>query len=60
MDKKCLTILGWIESLAGSQGLYTRLYNALMDVDEYTRMQWLSQFTYCKDRVQFVIDYESV
>lgn len=56
MDKKCLTILGWIESLAGSQGIYARLYNALMYVDEYTRMQWLSQFTYCKDCVQFVID----
>lgn len=51
-------ILGYIQTLVGSQGLYGRLMHSLLEAEPDDAEKWLSQYHHCKDCVDFVMAYE--
>ena len=52
-------ILGYISTLAKSQGMYGRLLHALNEASDDDAENWLSQFHKCGDLLDFVIEFES-
>lgn len=50
-------IVGYIQTFVGSQGLYGRLLNDLIENAEQAE-EWLSQYHHCNDCLDFVMAYE--
>lgn len=50
-------IVGYIRTFVGSQGLYGRLLNNLIENAEGAE-EWLSQYHHCKDCLDFVLEFE--
>ncbi len=50
-------IVGYIQTFVGSQGLYGRLLNDLIENAEQAE-EWLSKYHHCKDCLGFVMEFE--
>ena len=51
-------IIGYIQTFVGSQGLYGRLLNSLIENPDQAE-EWLSQYHGCHDCLDFVMAFES-
>ena len=52
-------VMDTVKTLASSQGMYSRLYEWLQDVEKEIYDQFMEEACKCKDAIDFVMWFES-